>query len=266
MTTTEETFQGGIPGPNPAPESATERACEASRLAGSWWSARRNGAIAHVNISNNIGIVGRGVSELVAAIGDAAEVELFIVSNGGDSHSALILHDAITGRCTEATIQGLCCSAAILIAMAAKKRRMANDARMMVHGPQCLFFGSLADVRAQASRMADLELKFSQILSAQTKQSPSQIARWLATDNWFNADAALAAGLIDEIFEPAHAYKSSEQSSTPAAIPTTDETLFHEFVRVFGKISVRSRVSFFRELHAQLIYNIHETATDYAEK
>ena len=106
-----------------------------------WYSVRHSNGTAHVSILDGIGVFNGGAEPLIDEIGDARDIQLSIDSSGGDSVTANKLYDAIRGRTSLAVITR-CSSAAVPIAMAAKRIVCFADAKFMIHPPRLQFLAT----------------------------------------------------------------------------------------------------------------------------
>jgi ATP-dependent protease ClpP protease subunit len=138
-----------------------------------------------------------------------AQLVVQINSEGGSVQEATAMFAelaAVRDRLvTEVT--GWALSAATMLLMAAKTRRMAPSGLLMVHAPWLSATGNSDELRSLAGALDKVKAGMQAIYSL-TGSSAAQIEQWLdGKDHWFTAEQALAAGLVTEITELA------EQSS-----------------------------------------------------
>lgn len=215
-----------------------------------WHSIRRTGDTAHVCISGEIAAFAFPPDDLLSQLEGATRAEAFINSTGGASNVALLVHDALAKIETAVTIQHAA-SAAAIIAMAGKVRRIHADGRIMLHAARHWVSGNANELRGYANELETLNEKAAAILTARTGQPLEVVRQWLnGSDTWFTADEALAAGLVDEILPAVATVPATASQSTPDApdLPTEAETLALNLLRALGSIRVRDRLAFGREL------------------
>jgi ATP-dependent Clp endopeptidase proteolytic subunit ClpP len=132
---------------------------------------------------------------------DVEELDVHINSPGGDIFDGLAIYQALKDHKANVTVRidGLAASIASVIAMAGDKVVMAPKSSLMIHDGWTMAVGSAKDMR----KTADLLDKQSDIIASVYADKTGQPAEFwreiMADDAWYNAEEALAAGLIDEI-------------------------------------------------------------------
>ena len=160
-----------------------------------------------------------GELERIKSIG-AKHITVKINSLGGDVNHALAIHDLLAEHPALVTTQinGLCASAATIVAMAGKERRMSRNALFLIH--QCS-----ADVgRANEERLSqELETqktvngRMLDIYNGVCGGREAEIAELLKANNgqgrWLTAEEAMQFGFVTDI------YNESRKTAcfTPAA-------------------------------------------------
>ena len=150
--------------------------------------------------------MGGGVTaqEIRAELQDAngADVLVLINSAGGSFQEGPAIYNALAnypGR-VDTEVDGVAYSMASVILQAGKTRRMAENGVLMVHGSQFAAQGSSDDMRKTAEMM---DIHTGAMVAAFTARgiNEAMVRSWLedGEDHFFNAEQALAAGLIDEI-------------------------------------------------------------------
>lgn len=136
----------------------------------------------------------------------AAPVAIRINSYGGDVFAAIAICNALKNHRGKKTgyNDGIAASAASLILSACDIVIMAENALLMIHGPQTAINGNAPQMRETAETLDKVAASMVAIYAAKTRRPAEEIARWLASgqDHWFDAEEALAAGLINEIARP----------------------------------------------------------------
>lgn len=135
-------------------------------------------------------------------------VTVHINSAGGDCFTALAISNTIKNRGNvTVSIDGLCASAATLIACGADRVLMASNALYMVHAPAVGlqgFFDTAELGRIQTSmaaiESAMLETYESRLNRADVAQEARlDVRTMIQSETWLNASQALSSGFIDEI-------------------------------------------------------------------
>jgi ATP-dependent protease ClpP protease subunit len=210
-----------------------------------------------IRIAGEIGLTGATAGELLAAVGDAAEVSITISSIGGDSNAALEIHDGLAGRNVEVEIVGNSFSAAVIIALAGSRIRMRRDALLMIHSARLFVFDTPEGLECAARRLRRVNARLLDLIGQRTEQPADVVVAWLAKDSYFTAPEALAAGLIDEISEPPPA-RVADARRVEASEPTQteDEALALSLLTALGEIKVNRKGEFARAIQAWLAYKV----------
>jgi ATP-dependent protease ClpP protease subunit len=129
-------------------------------------------------------------------------VNLRVLSSGGDVFSGLAIYNYLRGMPNiSATVDGLAASIASVIMLGAGRVTMPRNGFVAVHQRP----GSSRRVGRYAGlgRTARSHgLAASGHLRRETSQDEKTTREWMQSETWFDAEQALAAGLIDEITEP----------------------------------------------------------------
>ena len=135
------------------------------------------------------------VDELKAA---SDPVTVRINSPGGSVFAALAIANAIKARgSVTVAIDGLCASAATLVACAASKVQMASNALMMFHPPRTMLFGHYN--REDLLRFSTTLEKVEQSINATYQSKVADFK--LEGELWLTASEAKEMGFADEITE-----------------------------------------------------------------
>ena len=190
------------------------------------------------------------VDSLIREIESDRKLNLLIDSRGGDSLAALKLYGALVGRVNLCTIRGNCWSSALTIACVADRIEAAADAMILAHSPSVAAYGPLPEILLAAERLKPATEQFERILQRRSKQPAEIVRQWLSTDTWFTASEALAAGLVDSIYEPRQAAPVAVTAGTSAAGPEDDgkAALLLEILRAIGPVKTADRPRLGREL------------------
>jgi ATP-dependent protease ClpP protease subunit len=228
-----------------------------------WFHVRMVDGVAFVTISGEIGLF-RPWRELVAQVAGAKDIKLFIDSVGGDTIAGVELFHALHGRVSETTITDKCFSAALPIALAGTKIRIERHARILCHAPCSWKYGHADEMILTAGWLKKNSAYLKKIIMERTELSETVVAGWLnGADFYFTAEQACAYGLADEIFDA----PKLDADGVPVAtrteksnIPTLseDELFFNDVLLSVGRLKVRNRADFMRELCAWAAYNTDE--------
>lgn len=205
-----------------------------------WYRIQNKATKPEIYIYDEIGYFGdtaKGFADDLAEI-DAGEMTVHLNSPGGDIFDGLAIYQALKNHSAQVTVvvDGLAASIASVIAMAADTLIMAPKATMMIHDGWSMAVGNAADMR----KMADLLDKQSDIIASVYADRTGQPADFwrdrMRDETWYNADEALAAGLIDEIegqerrvddaFDlGVFAHAGRGEAPEPVIKPTAEETV-----------------------------------------
>ena len=154
-------------------------------------------------IYDEIGYFGHSASDMANELKalDTDNLTVHLNSPGGDIFDGLAIYQALKDHRAQVTmhVDGLAASIASVIAMAADKLVMAPKASMMIHDGWSMACGNAGDLR----KLADLLDKQSDIIASVYADRAGQPADFwrdrMRDETWYNAEEALAAGLVDEI-------------------------------------------------------------------
>lgn len=177
-----------------------------------WYKIRAKGRAAEVLIYGDIGeswadetVTAKNFVEDLNAI-EAEAITFRINSVGGSVPDGLAIYNAIRRHPAEtiAAVDGMAMSVASLIAMAADRVTMAQNAILMIHAPWSYAVGNAADLRDHADTLDTWAAAMASGYVQQTGKSLEDILALLTDgkDHYFTADEALALGFIDEISDP----------------------------------------------------------------
>lgn len=133
----------------------------------------------------------------------SAPVTVRINSGGGDVFAAHAIHNLLVkykGTVTVA-IDGLCASAATIVAMAGDKIIMPTNALFMIHNPM-IALGDYYQSAELAQMVAALDKIKDSIIASYRKRckaSVEELQAMMDAETWLGAEECLAQGFIDEI-------------------------------------------------------------------
>jgi len=131
----------------------------------------------------------------------APVIHLRITSPGGDVFAARAMEQAIREHKSQviAHIDGYAASAASYLALAADEIIMAPGAFYMIHKAWTFAMGNADDLLSTAALLEKIDAALVDTYAKATKQTPEQIAEWMAAETWFNAEEAVANGFADRV-------------------------------------------------------------------
>ena len=132
-----------------------------------------------------------------------APVTLFINSPGGEVQSGLALYDVMQAvSCPIRTVcLGMAASMAALLFISGNEREMLPHSRVMIHDPLIGggIGGSALSVKARADDLMRIRDITAEVISRHTGMTLEEVFALTASDTYFEAEAAVDAGLADRI-------------------------------------------------------------------
>ncbi|MBS0201101.1 MAG: ATP-dependent Clp endopeptidase proteolytic subunit ClpP [Proteobacteria bacterium] len=131
------------------------------------------------------------------------DISLYINSPGGVVTAGMSIYD--TMQFIKPDVSTICVGqaasmgAVLLAAGAAGKRYALPNSRVMIHQPLGGAQGQAADIEIQAREILTLRQRLNEILAKHTGQSLETIGHDTDRDNFKDAEAARAYGLIDQV-------------------------------------------------------------------
>ena len=142
------------------------------------------------------------------------DIFLYINSPGGSVDSGMAIFDTMQWISNDvATVaMGLAASMGqFLLSAGQKGKRFAlPHSRIMMHQPSGGLGGTASDIRIQAEQSLHIKRTMSGLIAEHTGQTVEQIEIDSDRDRWFTAEAALAYGFIDHVYERASQIKTAD--------------------------------------------------------
>ena len=143
----------------------------------------------------------------LAALGDVKEITVYINSGGGDVFAAQAIGNMLERNAATVTahIDGLCASAATIVACHADKVVAAADGSYMVH-PVSMGVCDYLTAEDMKNCLKALETIRSSIITLYAKKSgktEDECAKWMDETNWWTATEAQEKGFVDEVDDDA---------------------------------------------------------------
>lgn len=159
----------------------------------------------------------------------AGAITLHLNSEGGEVFDGLAIYESLRRHPANVTavVEGLAASSASFIAMAADKIIMSPRGRMMIHDAHGVVIGNARDMTQMATLLDELSNTIADIYAS---RAGGTRASWRAAmaageggpdGTWYDAQAAVDAGLADEITGAAPAKGAA---SARAALPAAPRT------------------------------------------
>lgn len=172
-----------------------------------WYRLRAARHSAELFIYDEIGAGGKAVKDLLAELddlGDVKTINLRINSPGGDVFEALAMYNGLIREPADVIvhIDGLCASAATVVAMAGDEVRMADNALFMIHEPWTAMVGNADDFEKRAGLLDVVADSIVNIYARKTGADHDTVREWMRAETWYTAEQAHAAGFIDVVSEP----------------------------------------------------------------
>lgn len=134
----------------------------------------------------------------------ADEVNVLLHTQGGDVLEGTLMYNHIKG-CgipVNVIVAGVSCSMGTVLMAAATKVYGCENSYMMYHAPKGGCFGTAAEMEKAAKGLRGMEKIFKKIYAGKTGKSEKEVEELLVGDNWFTAQEAMEAKLIDGIVAP----------------------------------------------------------------
>ena len=131
------------------------------------------------------------------------DVTIHLNSGGGDCFAALAIYNTLknySGK-VNVSIEGLCASAATIIACGGSKITIAANSLMMIHNPSVGLSGFFDEIDIDKVKNSLSAVKSTLIQTYQTRtgKSESELDKLLSAETWFTAAEAIENGFADEI-------------------------------------------------------------------
>jgi ATP-dependent Clp protease, protease subunit len=133
------------------------------------------------------------------------DVALYINTPGGSVSAGLAIYD--TMQFIKPDVSTICVGlaasmgAVLLAGGAAGKRHSLPNSKIMIHQPSGGFRGQASDIDIQAREVMDTKERLNRILAHHTHQTIERVKVDTDRDNFMNAEAAVAYGMIDRVLE-----------------------------------------------------------------
>lgn len=131
---------------------------------------------------------------------EVTDIRLELDSVGGSLLASEAIAAAISGRHVTGHVDGNCLSAAAFLLQNCDHRTATRHSVLMIHSPTHVAVGGLAELEASLAVLQDARDRAYTLLLNRTGMPAETVTSWFdGRDHYFNAEGALAHGLIDEI-------------------------------------------------------------------
>jgi len=133
------------------------------------------------------------------------DIALYINSPGGSVSAGLAIYD--TMQFIKPDVSTICVGlaasmgAVLLAGGAAGKRHSLPNSKIMIHQPSAGFQGQASDIDIHARDVMDTKERLNRILARHSGQTIERVKADSDRDNFMNAEAAKAYGLVDKVLE-----------------------------------------------------------------
>ncbi len=177
------------------------------------------------------GIADREFAEALNGIPRGTKINLRINSIGGSVKDGLAIHNRIAERRADVTcyIDGMACSTASWIAIAASRVIIPENGQMMIHNPEAAIFApmSASDLRAAADWLDVNKKSIISMYKSRTGKSEKEISDAMDAETWFVGAEAKNWGLADEVSKTVavqNTFDLSRFRRVPGAISNTQHS------------------------------------------
>jgi len=173
----------------------------------SWYRIRAARKTAEIRIYEEIGawgITAKQFADDLAALGDLTAINVRINSPGGDVFEALAIHNALQRHPAKVTtyIDGLCASAATIIALAGDETHMVSNGMYMIHEPWTFAGGDAEAMQKSADLLNTTAEQIVSMYARKTGLTADELRAKMQSETWMTAQEALDEGFVDVIDEP----------------------------------------------------------------
>jgi ATP-dependent Clp protease protease subunit len=149
------------------------------------------------------GITAKGFADELTGLGDIKRLNIHINSLGGDAHTAQAIHSILSDHPAKKTsyIDGVCASAATIIACAADEVVARANTNYMIHDPWAMTVGNARDHDKAAEDLRAVTVPIVSVYKEQVKGKidEDKIRSLMETETWMTADQAVSYGFADKV-------------------------------------------------------------------
>lgn len=174
------------------------------------------------------------LSEKLKELTAVTKIVLRIHSRGGNAMEGFAIYSLLQSHPAkvEAEIIGVAASAASVVAMAADTIRISEVGFIMIHDPWAFADGNKVVLRRVADMLEKVEPAIVRAYANHASMSAAEIATAMAegegAGTWYDAEAAISAGLADEIMSGEPVPEQRLSFDAFASVPATVLATFSE--------------------------------------
>lgn len=172
------------------------------------------------------GVTARRVTAALRAI-QADEVVVDINSPGGDFFEGVAIYNALRqdARPVRVRVLGLAASAASVVAMAGDVVEIGRAGFLMVHNAWGVVAGNRHDLRDAAATIEPFDDAMAAVYAAKAGVDRENAAAWMDAETWFGGEAAIEAGLADELLAADLVERADDGDDGPSAMKRVSRAL-----------------------------------------
>jgi len=138
---------------------------------------------------------------MLNGISEVEPINLFLCSHGGQVDAGMAIYDLIQWLPAPVYTVGMgnCASMAAILLMSGQKRFIFPHCWVMLHQTSGWVWGDKDTTVSRASMMERQEKQMLELQAYHTGKTTEQIAKDTIKEKWFDAEEALAYGIVDEI-------------------------------------------------------------------
>lgn len=129
----------------------------------------------------------------------SGNITLRINSDGGEVFDAIALYNYLKDKHVTVIIDGMCASAASIVAMCGERIIMKSSSMMMIHNPVTFAFGDSSDMKNAAEMLDKVTGIIEDIYQAKTGLQGEEILEMMNAQTWMTPQEALEHGFCDEV-------------------------------------------------------------------
>ena len=147
------------------------------------------------------------------------DITIHLDSPGGSVTDGLAIYNAIVNYAgvTTVHIDTLCASIATVVACAADKVVINSNGKYMIHRAWTVAMGNCSDFRSMAEIMEMMDMDIAETYAMKAGGSVEDWLNKMDKETWYDAEAALEAGLVDEIIDMKKKYKDEDAKAVAYA-------------------------------------------------
>lgn len=150
-------------------------------------------------------LLNRKQSELLCSAdpvtGNIPVLWIHLLSEGGDLFVAFALHDILHSLKVPVgvVVEGLCGSAALLVAMAGRQRYICPNAFVLIHQLSSVSYGKYSDLQDEMELYRKMMIRIKDIFVRSTSLTSEQVDKFLSRETWLTAEEAVALGIFHHL-------------------------------------------------------------------